>query len=66
MTPVFLYNGYMIERNDKESYYFYLDMLRDSGRINMYGAAPYLAEEFAISKYEARDVLAEWMKERSC
>lgn len=66
MTPVFLYNGYMIERNDKESYYFYLDMLRDSGRINMYGAAPYLAKEFAISKYEARDVLAEWMKERSC
>ena len=56
----------MIERNDKDNYFLFLDMVRDSGKINMFGAVPYLAEEFHISKYEARDVLAEWMKERSC
>ena len=66
MGRIFSYNGYMIERNDKDNYFLFLDMVRDSGKINMYGAAPYLAEEFHISKYEARDVLAEWMKERSC
>ena len=66
MGRIFSYNGYMIERNDKDNYFLFLDMVRDSGKINMFGAAPYLAEEFHISKYEARDVLAEWMKERSC
>lgn len=69
MGLIFLYTNTMREHLiniDKESIFFYLDLLRDSGETNMYGAAPYIANEFSISKYEARDVLAEWMKERSC
>jgi len=45
----------------KESMYFYLDLLVEHGETNMYGAAPYLAKEFHVSKYEARKVLAAWM-----
>jgi hypothetical protein len=40
----------------------YLDSLRESGRINMFGAAPYLAETFGLSKNEAREVLRQWME----
>jgi hypothetical protein len=40
----------------------YLDSLRDSGRINMLGAAPYLAEAFCMSRSEAREVLRQWME----
>jgi hypothetical protein len=40
----------------------YLDELRESGVTNMFGAAPYLAEEFELDKRESREVLAYWMK----
>jgi uncharacterized protein YciI len=40
----------------------YLDSLRKSGRINMFGAAPHLAEAFGLSKNEAREVLRQWME----
>lgn len=40
----------------------YLDNLRISGKINMYGAAPFLEAAFAISRKEARLVLSCWMK----
>jgi len=30
---------------------------------NMFGAAPYLQEEFGLGRYEARDVLSAWMKQ---
>lgn len=39
-----------------------LDGLRDSGETNMFGAVPYIASNFFISKHEARQVFAEWMK----
>lgn len=40
----------------------YLDILRDSGQTNMFGAGQYLMTEFGIDKREARTVLSEWMK----
>ena len=40
----------------------YLDELRDSGDTNMFGARPYLAVEFGLSKNEAREILSYWMK----
>ena len=43
-------------------YYDFLLTLRDSGKTNMFGAAPYLQKEFDLSKSEARKVLAKWMK----
>ena len=43
-------------------YWIYLEQLRRSGVTNMYGASPYLAEEFGLSRNEARDILADWMR----
>ena len=39
----------------------FLNDLRDSGAINMFGAVPYIVEEFDVDKYEARDLLKNWM-----
>ena len=41
----------------------YLDDLRDSGVVNMYGAIPYLREMYPeLNKVEASQVLDYWMK----
>lgn len=39
----------------------YLDDLRESGATNMFGAAPYLVEEFDFDKRTAREILSYWM-----
>ena len=44
------------------TYWIYLENLRRSGVTNMYGATPYLMEEFGLEKYEARKILADWMR----
>ena len=46
----------------KEEYFQYLDALRESGITNMFGAAPYLQREFDLTRYDARDILIEWME----
>ena len=43
-------------------YWIYLEELRKSGAVNMYGATPYLMETFDLTRQEARDVLVEWME----
>ena len=48
----------MLEKKNK----VYLESLRVSGITNMFGAAPYLAAEFALTKEEARSILSEWMR----
>ena len=40
----------------------FLDDLRDSGVTNMFGAAPYIVEEFGVSRSEARQLLLNWMQ----
>lgn len=40
----------------------FLDDLRESGQINMFGAAPYLRDAFDISKSEAREFVTQYMK----
>jgi len=41
----------------------YLDVVKESCVINMFGAAPYLRDEFPeLSKRESREVVAYWMK----
>ena len=40
----------------------FLNDLRDSGVTNMFGAAPYLQNEFGIDQKSAREVLANWMQ----
>jgi len=39
----------------------YLNRLRDSGVTNMFGAAPYVQEEFGLDRAEARRILTLWM-----
>ena len=42
-------------------YWIYLENLRRSGVVNMFGAAPYLQDEFGIDKNRAKEILADWM-----
>lgn len=46
----------------QEKVNLFLDKLRESGVTNMFGAAPYLVEEFGVSRHEARDLLLNWMQ----
>jgi len=41
--------------------YAYLTALRDSGRINMFGATPYLQDRFGLTRKEATAALINWM-----
>ena len=43
-------------------YWIYLEELRKSGVVNMYGATPYLEGQFGLSHDEARKILADWMR----
>lgn len=46
-----------------EEMFEFLDDLRESGTTNMFGAAPYLREEFPhLDRDAARDVVVSWMK----
>jgi hypothetical protein len=40
----------------------FLNELRESGITNMFGAAPYLVDEFNISKALAQETLVAWME----
>lgn len=51
-----------MDQSKKTEMFEYLDLLKNSGLTNMFGAGSYLEEEFRISNREARDVLAEWMR----
>ena len=61
------YNEEQIDYKEKlnlaynTAYYQYLEDLRQSGVTNMFGAAPYLQEEFGLDKREARKILLSWM-----
>lgn len=45
-----------------EEYFDFLDDLRESGVTNMFGASPYLIEEFGMDKSTAQRILIEWMR----
>lgn len=45
-----------------EKYFDFLDDLRESGVTNMFGASPYLVEEFGVDKSTAQRILIEWMR----
>lgn len=49
-------------KEEWEEYYKVLEGIRRTGVVNMFGAAPYLAEFCPeLSKDEARDILCNWM-----
>ena len=55
-----------ISNDEKENIFDYLEDLRDSGQINMFGASPYIVEAFGLNKYQAREILSEWMHDCEC
>ena len=40
----------------------YLDVLRESGETNMFGARPYVVRKFCLDKKLSGDVLTHWMR----
>jgi hypothetical protein len=55
----------MNEEEIKEEYidyYIYLHNLKKSDTINMFGASPFLADEFFIPRSQARQILLHWMQ----
>ena len=40
----------------------FLESLREDGKINMFGAHPYVAEMFKLSIPDARKMTAAWMQ----
>ena len=46
---------------DLETYFAFLDQVREDGKINMFGAGAVLQEAFGLEKFEARDILFQWM-----
>lgn len=46
----------------KQEHLDFLDRLRESGQTNMFGARPYLVEEFLLSEEEAIQILMYWME----
>lgn len=52
----------MFERIEKYEIKVYLENLRKSGKVNMFAAASYLANEFRMSDKEAVAALTEWIQ----
>ena len=46
----------------KEKVFIYLDILRDTGVTNMFGAVEYLEVAFGFEHKEAKAYLIEWME----
>ena len=47
----------------KDMHLKFLDALRDNGKINMFGAPPYLMKAYeSLSEDDARSIVAYWMK----
>ena len=47
---------------DQEVVFRFLEALRKSGVTNMFGAAPYIEEQFGCSRQEARHWLLKWIE----
>ena len=52
----------IVSREELIEYFSYLDRLRQSGVTNMFGASPYIQEEFGVSRRLANSILSTWMK----
>lgn len=46
---------------EKQEFFSYLDILRETGATNMFGAAPYLQEAFDLTRTKSQEILKEWM-----
>lgn len=51
-----------VEEMKDNGMFEFLDNLRESGQINMFGASPVIAEVFGLDKKSSREVVSAWMK----
>ena len=54
------------DMTNKDEVFAFLDIIRETGSINMFGAAPSIMKEFDVSKKEAKDLLMQWMEQQPC
>ena len=47
---------------DKVRVFNYLDALRDSGIVNMFGSVPYVRKVFKVSQADGVALVVEWME----
>tara|TARA_B100000242_G_scaffold293067_1_gene270062 strand:- start:1361 stop:1543 length:183 start_codon:yes stop_codon:yes gene_type:complete len=55
-------SDFIIEGTPDKEVYNFLDELRDSGEINMFGARKYIVEMFDCNVEQATKLLSNWMK----
>mgnify|MGYP003147760864 FL=1 len=49
--------------SEQQKYFAFLNELRESGITNMFGAGPFLEDEFPeLNRQEAKDELLAWMQ----
>ena len=46
----------------KDEHLTYLDNLRESGIVNMFGASPFVKDAFKVTSNEAITILSYWME----
>lgn len=51
----------MTTENENQFIFDFLDNLRESGQMNMFGAAPVIREVFGLTRRGSQIVLSEWM-----
>lgn len=49
-------------KNEENNVFEYLDKLRESGITNMFGAVPFIQEEFGFDYETSKAHLLKWMK----
>lgn len=52
------------EKQLQADVFYFLEDLRDSGVTNMFGATPYIQEEFSLDKKTASNLLVTWIKSK--
>lgn len=55
-------NNLSIYKSEYEDYFPILDALRESGKINMFGAPRWLRDNFDLTREEASQVFTAWTK----
>jgi len=46
---------------DVNAVMIFLDVVRETGKVNMFGAGPYIAKQFKVTDRDSRKLLAHWM-----
>ena len=46
----------------KDEMFDFLDAVRESGAVNMFEGGRLIQEEYGLNRYEARDIVIEWMR----